>query len=555
MLKVKFSVLIYLPVIIIIGLTQCGDRTRKQSSGPSEKQPPVVDFIFNSAEDVPSRSFIQEGTPLPARKPLFAINGKPFVPVIMHVVARNLPDKEGITKYINEGYNAFCLELGYSQIGNRDVVIFIERCREEAIPLIVELHPGGLHAWLMEHEEGNMWFSPEYPSDATVTRFTRPETREYETIRYDSRPTHINYFPDYANPETWAEYRRQLSETLNVLRPYFKDPIVSFSLGAYDHFHIPEAETHSDFACISEYPIDVRHQTWLPYGPHVEKEYVAWINAHKDRFDMEITDEIRPPLSLGQADGFEHWRSWIIYRRYHVRRWIEKTHKLVKEISGLPVTMTYDVNWSPRDSFGSPAIDVADILDYVVTYMYRTDSTTDDEIALRMKGLDHLFRMKGLPVITLFEFTSQVTRVPISAKEYVRQTAPYVSGMQYQIHASFKGEDLKKNLNRSFRKGTDEISKENLLLASIPVPGSAIFLNPEEIFLWETGYDIGKELLERDEDFDIIYDIELAEDYANIYIPFTEHVFNKDYKLQQEIDKLKEQGKEIVLRDFTFYDL
>ena len=142
----------------------------------------IVDFIFKSGEDVPTRSFIQKDTPLPEGKPLFAINGKAFVPVIMHVVARNLPDKEGITKYIKQGYNVFCLEMNYSQVGNRDVVDFIERCREEAVPLIAELRPGSLNDWLMENEECNMWFSPEYPSDATVTRFTGPETRCIPTM-------------------------------------------------------------------------------------------------------------------------------------------------------------------------------------------------------------------------------------------------------------------------------------------------------------------------------------------------------------------------------------
>ena len=555
MIKNISPVVSYLLVIVILSFTHCGDKTRKQSSGPAEKQPAVVDFIFNSGEDIPSRLFIQEDTPLPERKPLFAINGKAFVPVIMHVLVRTLPDKEGMGQYLQEGYNVFCLEMNYSQIGNQDVVDFIERCREEAIPVIVELHPGGLHQWLVENEQCNMWFSPEYPSDATVTRYTRPGTREYETTRYESRPTHINYFPDYANPETWNEYKRQLSETLEFLRPYFRDPVVSFSLGAYDHFHIPEAETHSDWTCFSEYPIDVRHQTWLPYGPFVEKEYADWINEHQEQFDLEIIDQISPPISLERAGGFEHWRSWIIYRRYYVRRWIEKTYNLVRVISALPVTMTYDVNWSGRDKFGSPATDVADILDYVVTYLYRTDSTTDAEIALRMKGLDHLFRTSGIPVISLFEFTSQVTNVPVSAMEYVRQNAPYVSGIQFQIHTTFKGEELKENLNRGFMEGTDLVVRENLLLASINVPGTAIFLNPEEIFLWEKGYEIGKELMERNEDYDIIYDIEQAEDYTKIYVPFTEPVFHRDYKLQEKIDRLKNQGKEIVLRDYTFYDL
>jgi hypothetical protein len=533
MLNFKNSLILFISVIIVVCFTQCKNCGGEHSSGQEEKSPPVVDFKFDSGEDVPTRLFIQKDTPLPEHKPLFSINGKPFVPVIMHIVSNNLPDENDIQKLIQQGYNTLCLVLNYSEIGEMNLIHFIERCKERAIPLIIELRPNGLHDWLKVHKEGNMWFSPKYPSGAT----------------------HIHYFPDYANPETWAEYQRQLKETLDFLKPYIHDPIISFSLGAYDHFHIPEGETHVDFTCSSEYPVDVKHQTWLPYGPFVEKEYLAWMNDHRNQFDLATTDELTPPINFEQAAGFEHWRSWIIYRRDYVRKWIEKTYNLVKEISMLPITMTYDVNFSIRDKFGSPPTDLADILDYVVIYLYLSDSTTNKEVALRMKGLDHLFRTNEIPMISLFEFTSQITNVPISAMEYLRQTAPYVSGMQYQIYSSFKGNELKDNLNRDFLKGIKDIAMENVLLASTTVPSTAIYLNPKEIFLWESGYHIGKELLEIDEDYDIIYTLDQMKNYKKIYIPFTKPVFQRDDELNEELDILNSQGKKVVLRDLTFYEL
>ena len=201
-----------LSITFAILLFSCSDKKLSQSAESYRTFIAGVNFSFKSGKDVPSRLFTLEGTPLPERKPLFSINGKPFIPVIFHQGDSNLPDQETARKYIQDGFNVILVELMYQLIGDKAVISFIEMCRNNSIPLIIELHPGSFWRWLDEHEENNMWFSPDYP----YNYYTGNKNQKIMI-----RQTHIRSFPDYSNPETKAEYHRQLKETLRYLSPYF----------------------------------------------------------------------------------------------------------------------------------------------------------------------------------------------------------------------------------------------------------------------------------------------------------------------------------------------
>jgi hypothetical protein len=545
----KFNpVLSLLPITFAVLLFNCSDR---EQSPPAELYRTFVagvNFSLKNGKDVPSRLFTLEGTDLPERKPLFSINGKPFIPVIIHQGDSNLPDQETAGKYIQDGFNVILVELMYEHIGDKAVISFIEMCRNNSIPLIIELHPGSFWRWLDEHEENNMWFSPDYP----YHYYTGKKNQKIMT-----RQTHIKSFPDYSNPETKAEYHRQLKETVRCLSPYFKDPIIALSIGAYDHFHIPEGERHPEWDCEAEWPKGVQFQTWLPYGPYVEKDYRKWLKEHKDEFDFEITDSTSPPLCLDQAANFEHWRSWIIFRRYNVRKWIKDTYKVVKENSGLPVGMTFDLNWSLDEKFASPSMDAVDILDFLMIYQYILEEkdgvpfwfvTNQFEIQVRTKTIAGLLRKYNKPA-TSFLVTDETP-----ADMFIEQTAPYFSGMQLKwsrLRLGDKYTDNEDDVYSRFIEGLLKVKKNNKMLASVPLPGSAIYMNPEEIFLWGEGYQIGKYLFLQNENYDVVYDIDEAGQYSKIYIPYTDAVLGKDAELQKKVEELRQAGKIIILKDCT----
>jgi hypothetical protein len=535
------------PVMIICLLLSSFTLTSRAQSPAAIKNPTLsVDFEFKSGGDVPSRLFIQKETPLPERKPLFSINGKPFIPVILHIGVSNLPDRETAGKYIRDGFNMMLVELHRRQAGEESVINFINMCRDTAIPLILELHPSSFWRWLDEHEENNMWFSPDYP----YNYYSGTGNNKIKT-----RQTHIRSFPDYSNPETKREYHRQLKETLEALSPYFKDPIVAIDIGAYDHFHIPEGEWHPEWVCEAEWPEGVQFRTWLPYGPHVEKDYREWLADHKDDFDVEINGSTAPPLSLEKAQNYEHWRSWIIFRRYNVRKWIEDTYRVVKENSGLPVGMTFDLNWSLDEKFGSPATDAVEVLDFLMIYQYIVEETDNApfwfvvnqfEMEVRIKTMAGLFRKYNKPA-TSFLVTDETP-----ADQFIDQTAPYLSGMHLKWSRLRLGEtDTEDDIYSRFVRGLQKVKENNKMLASVPHPGSAIYMNPAEIYLWGEAYQIGKYLFLQKEDYDVIYDITEAEEYSKIYIPCTDAVFGRDQGMQQKIEELRIQGKKIILKDCT----
>ncbi len=445
----------------------------------------------------------------------------------------------------------FYIHIDYPDIDNSSLVEFLKRCSEKQFPVIVEIQSWDFWKWLKEHKENNIWLSPDYPTMTEIQRWKTNDSREMLSEQLTTKQTYLQYYPDFSNPSTKLEYHRRFKAILTFLSPYFHNPIIAFSIGAYDNYHLPDGTRHRFWPTVVPHPKGDKNQTWIPYGPFVEKEYRSWLN--EQGIDAKVVgyhniDEVQLPKDIEQAKNFEHWRSWILYRRNYVLQWWQDTYKLVRSASGLPVTMTYDLNFSLHERFGTPTPNAVKTYDFLILYLYRNDINTNSEIAVRLRGISHLLKKYQKPAILMFEFTSQVSPVKTSPECMLTEGSPYVSG--YQFHCfEIQGED--KSLYKGFISKIKDIKSNNKWTDSPPETQTAIFLNPKEIFLWDQSYILGKELISKNECYDVIYNTKDAESYQKIYIPITNAESSAYSDLKQKIDQFQKEGKEIIIKELS----
>jgi len=220
------------------------------------------------------------------------------------------------------------------------------------MPVIVEYEPGFRRDnWLGANPARNLQLSPEYPDGSLF----------------------VHYFPDYQNQEVLDFVQSETTIFLAALGPYHHRTIVAYSIGAYDFYHLPDGEVHVLFTTIYPHPLGEGNQTWVPYGAHITEDFRNYLTAEgvsPVTLGFTSLSEVTTPTDRSSANNEDHWKWWIRYRRYFVSRFVGQVTDGFRKPSGLPVTGTYDINFSLNDNFASPIEDISRLLDFFILYYY-----------------------------------------------------------------------------------------------------------------------------------------------------------------------------------------
>lgn len=323
-------------------------------------------------------------------KAIFLLNNTPYCPVLYGIGLRVTP--EFIDRIREQGCNSIMIGMDVSQAYSEEVKKALEICKEKNMPTFVDVG------------EWSVW--RRLQSDLSLNM-----------VMLNRQP--VRYFPDYANPKIREEHLKGYQRAAEFLKTYAHSPVIGISLGAYDGFHLPDGEVHLGFT-IPAHP--QKYGTSLPYGPWVEKEFNDYLIS-KGKKPFQPKGNIRLPSTPQTAGSEEMWKDWILFRRAYVKKWLGDTIALVKKESGVPVTASFDINFSLQERYATPPFDWTDIMDFFVVYYYgRTPSAYIPEI---LRTVYKEFNDAGKPMITLLEFSSAGGA---SGIDYAKESAPYVSG-------------------------------------------------------------------------------------------------------------------------------
>lgn len=332
-------------------------------------------------------------------KASFLLNGQPFYPFVYYENFRAVTPQL-LTRLRSDGFNSIQLAIDTSDADSADLKRILELLHRQGLPAIVEIN------------EGEFWKA--LRADLSLNMVT-----------LDGKP--IKHFPDYANPETRRLHLEKFARAARLLQPYAHQPVIGICVGAYDAYHIPDGESHPEF----EAPKLVRkYQTLLPFGEHARNRFIQYLKdsgAAPQALGLERLENMaHPPATPEEAATPLLWQLWIHFRRHLVREWLKDTLDVVKAATGLPVTVTFDINFSLREQYATPPAGWVDLLDFVILYYYGKGNP-DEYIPKLLREVYRGFNAAAKPMICLHEFSSAYGGT--SGEAYARNAAPFVAGM------------------------------------------------------------------------------------------------------------------------------
>jgi hypothetical protein len=324
-----------------------------------------------------------------AGKPVFCLDGKPFYPLVYSESFSKFTS-ELLNQLKQQGYNSLQVAIDAGDARSKQLAAVLQACQDAELPVILELNNWRLRELLIRRPELNMVMS-------------------------DGRP--IEHFPDYANPATRRAHLSKIRNAAVYLRRYRNRPIVAVSVGAYDHFHLPDGEVHDDFVVPKH---TEKKQTRLPYGRHVESQFLGDSVRSSDEWAAL-------PTTSADAGSRERWESWLHFRRNLVTSWLRDTVDEVRREMKLPVGVSFDLNFAQREQFATPPYAWAEILDFVSVYCYGREPKAGYVTRL-MRTVQREFGDAGVPMIGFLEFSSGLAG-RTAGDEYAAACAPFVAGL------------------------------------------------------------------------------------------------------------------------------
>ena len=455
----------------------------------------------------------------PSGKRGFFLNGTWFHPV---VYTRGVSPPPGASDI--QGYKANCINILYvplndASASSADTITFLNNCQANSMPVMIEWNTKMWASWLQADQSRNLELSPDHPGSQT----------------------HIQYFPDYAKSEVQNYVKAEINNIVTTLNSYHHNPIIAYSISAYDFYHLPDGEAHILFNTVYPHPLGEGNQTWVPYGSHITTDFRQFLTDNSvspTSIGFSSISEVTTPYDKFTAENELHWNWWIRYRRFFVSRFIDVVIGKFKSICDLPITGTYDLNFSLNDNFATPIPSVVGIYDFFIYYYYNA------HLPALLEAFHQEAERAGKSAWTMFEFSSQVIN-PIPISEYMQKSLPYVSGFHFQYDNS---------LYSDFVSQIQTFYTENLWETKPPTANLAIYIHPADIYHWEKGYWSGRflDLYNNNYPFDVIYNYSDFSDYSSVYIPPKQPILASDSSAQLVIQSFKNSGG-IVLS--TLYKL
>ena len=453
-------------------------------------------------------------------KQCFKLNGEVIAPVVITKIYRETK-KEDIIRARNDGFNIIYTAV---EDVNEDVFKFLDTARILEMPVIIELTDFSMGELLRSDESLNMKFSPDYP----------------EAGKY------IHYFPDYLNPRIREWQTNHYRELTSSMLAYLNDPVIAFSIGAYDHYHIPDAERHSMFSSVRRTKAH-GEQTWLPYGKYVEVDYRSYLAEHgilAEEVGFKCISDVVPPNDSSQSRNALHWLTWIRYRRKYVMDYVGATVAAIKSAApDMPVTGTFDINFSINDDFASPIVDIDDIFDFVILYYYAIGDVEEKVIPGLLECVSHHFDRSDTPSITMYEFSSTVGKGPTTTQDYLVESLPYVSGFHFQFY------DVSDANRRRYAEFVSLIEQFNLRhewSKQPPKAKLAVYISTEDVYVWDKAYYAGLILNRSGIPYDVIYALDYVRDFRYLYISDGQFVFEAAPESKAALENYVKQSGEII---------
>ena len=482
---------------------------------------PSAGTLNHLAGQFPSPPYLLTFGPGPtATKAGFFLNNQRINPVILR---RNLPAPsiEELTQYKAEGFNVLLVRLQPDHAANPEVALYLDRCRANGMPVIVEYATDIWGGWLQGRPSRNLQLSPDYPGGEKYVR----------------------YYPDFANPEVRDHVRNEVRSLVSSLRPYHGRPIIAYSDGAYDEYHLPDGETHSHFNVYHPHPLGEGNQTWVPYGPRTADDFRHYLSSRDidpAALGFHSLSEVFAPSDKFTSRNSEHWRYWLLYRRHYVAGYIEFVNAALRSLSSLPVTGTIDLNFSLNENFAAPFVDIADFYDFYIFYYYRYGKLpASQSIPAQLETVRWEAARRRKPVISLLEFSSQIGPRPISIGDYLSYSLPYVSGFAF-----FPDKTLGENVFAGIVQG---YSKTRSWDIGPPKADAAVFLWPLDVNHWDQAVTFGQVLRRQGCAYDVIYDYREFGKYRKLYIPPNQPAFGSNSAGQMAVKSFVKGGG-VVLR-------
>ncbi|MCD6384287.1 hypothetical protein J7M23_00775 [Candidatus Sumerlaeota bacterium] len=400
------------------------------------------------------------------KKPQFFLNGKPFFPLIYVTHYNNINDS--LLRSLKEkGINCLYLYMDYVDAGKPELDRALQLCMREGLPVIAEIGGWAFGNYLKTHPDANM-------------------------VMYNGEI--VRYFPDYGNPETREEHLKGYRKGARYLRKFKNSPVIAISIGAYDGYHLPDGETHLAFKV--PYHTE-QQQTFLPYGKWAKEAFIQFLKKNiksPEEVGFSSFDELNLPVTPRDCPKKELWKYWILFRRQYVKDWVKATLDVVREESGgLPVTVTFDINFSLNESFATPPFEWKDIVDFLIVYYYGRSADPRAHITRLLEAVYQPYSSRGIPLISLMEFSSALGKIPV--KDYIEYSLPYVSGL---ATTAWGAEGLQEKRAKEFLELIKNKDKFNCI--EPPTPECAVlvdekatyFEDPFSPFLanWGMGFDI-----------------------------------------------------------------
>jgi hypothetical protein len=459
-------------------------------------------------------------------KILFTLNGRTFFPVIAYLpnIVQKPVSRSDLDELRAKGFTMVMFSMDYPWIDDHQVELtqLLQDCQEADLPVLLELQEWDFwHSWLRKNPDSNMMLS---------------------------NGNRVKNYADFLNPRANEEHLRRYREMAEFAKTFRGKPIAALSLGAYDYYHIPDGETHVDFAVPehSDFP-----QTWLPYGPHVTSAYVDFLKK-KDISPQEIGferwDDVIPPTNKSSTRVPLHWTTWDWFRKEgYVEPWLSATARIVREASSLPVTVSLDVRPDIWDSWATAGDRWGDYLDFVLVYYYGTYDP--DEISARLHLLQQPYLDDGIPLISMMEFSSSLGSFT-PADIYINASVPFVSGYMYGFD-----DTALRHMERlpDFLRLTAELAKSRNWKNGISDSQVAVLLSHDPSS-YPSFISAARRLEEKNIPYHAITNIEDADTYRLVFIPLKQPLlFTRKPSFTTIINDLKKGG--IVVIEGSIQDM
>jgi hypothetical protein len=318
-------------------------------------------------------------------KMAFSLNGQPFLPV-MYIASFGQVNPAFFDFIKRRNCNVLVLQMDAADVGSEALKTALNLCITNKVPVIVEINEWEYWGYLKSHLDLNM-------------------------VMLNGK--HVEYYPDFANPQAKEAHLARFKKAAQYLKAFAHSPVIAISVGAYDAFHLPDGEVHNDFI-VPKHPKP--DGTFLPYGLWVQKQFAEYLNRGEGTIVL--------PDSEQTSGSAARWNQWILFRRSLVKSWVKDTLGVVRKETGLPCSLTFDLNFSGQERYATPPFGWTDLMDFVIVYYYGREPS--DYIPFLLRTVYKEFNDAGKPIVTLLEFSSAGKKT--SGEDYARYSAPFVSG-------------------------------------------------------------------------------------------------------------------------------